>query len=148
MTCGGLRGARDHSAEVLRRMRLNGVAEACSDTGATGRWIAGGGAAMATTVGRRVKRTAIKGVGYHRILWPTDFSRLAKTALPHAVGLAADVGAELVLLHVLPSLAAYAPEVSGALSASLQRESRTAAQRELCRLEAHVKGHNIGCRRS
>lgn len=97
---------------------------------------------MATT-GRTVKGKAIKRTGYQRILWPTDFSSLAKVALPHAVGLAADAGADLVLLHVLPSLAAYAPDVSGALSASLQRESRTAAQRELRRLEALVKGRNI-----
>jgi nucleotide-binding universal stress UspA family protein len=38
---------------------------------------------------------------YRRILWPTDFSRLAKAALPHAERLAASSGAELVVLHVL-----------------------------------------------
>jgi universal stress protein A len=99
---------------------------------------------MATSVRRSVERKASKWTGYHRILWPTDFSPLAKTALPHAVGLAGAAGAELVLLHVLPSLAAYAvPDLSGALSVSLQRESRTAAQRQLGRLEKQVKGPNL-----
>jgi nucleotide-binding universal stress UspA family protein len=99
---------------------------------------------MATSVRRRVKGKATEWRGYHRILWPTDFSPLAKAALPHAVGLAVAAGAELVLLHVLPSLAAYAvPDLAGALSVSLQRESRTAAQRELRRLEKQVKGPNF-----
>ena len=57
---------------------------------------------MATSVRRRVERKASKWTGYHRILWPTDFSALAQAALSHAVGLASDAGAELVLLHVLP----------------------------------------------
>jgi nucleotide-binding universal stress UspA family protein len=58
--------------------------------------------------------------------------------------LAAETGAELVLLHVLPSLAAYAvPELSGALSVSLQRKTRVAAQRQLRRLETQVKGLNF-----
>jgi nucleotide-binding universal stress UspA family protein len=58
--------------------------------------------------------------------------------------LAAETGAELVLLHVLPSLAAYAvPELSGALSVSLQRKTRVAAQRQLRRLETQVKGPNF-----
>ena len=96
---------------------------------------------MATTGRRRVERKGSKWTGYHRILWPTDFSPLAKAALPHAVGLAVDTGAELVLLHVLPSLAAYAvPDLSGALSVSLQRKARAAAQRQLRRLEKQVKG--------
>jgi len=70
---------------------------------------------------RGVTGKAAKWTGYRRILWPTDFSRLAKAALPHAVGLAAETGAELVLLHVLPSLAAYTtPELAGALSVVVQ----------------------------
>jgi nucleotide-binding universal stress UspA family protein len=99
---------------------------------------------MATTVRRSVKGTATKWTGYHRILWPTDFSPLAKAAQPHAVGLAMEANAELVLLHVLPSLAAYSvPDLSGALSVSLQRKTRTAAQRQLHRLEKQVKGSNV-----
>jgi len=54
---------------------------------------------MATSVRRRVKGKATKWTGYHRILWPTDFSALAKAALSHSVGLASEAGAELVLLH-------------------------------------------------
>ena len=96
---------------------------------------------MATSVRRRGNGRTTEGTGYHRILWPTDFSPLAKVALPHAVGLAAAAGAELVLLHVLPSLAAYAvPELAGALSVSLQRKTRAAAQRQLRRLEKQVQG--------
>jgi nucleotide-binding universal stress UspA family protein len=99
---------------------------------------------MATTVRRRGKGKAPQWTGYHRILWPTDFSPLAKAALPHAVGLAAETGAELVLLHVLPSLAAYTvPDLSGALAVSLQRKSRTAAQRQLGRLKKQVMGPNL-----
>jgi universal stress protein A len=99
---------------------------------------------MATSVRRRVKGRATKWTGYHRILWPTDFSPLAKAALPHAVGLAVDAGAELVLIHVLPLPTTYAtPDVSGALSVSLQRETRVAAQRELRRLKKQVKEPNI-----
>jgi nucleotide-binding universal stress UspA family protein len=93
---------------------------------------------------RGVPEKAAKWTGYRRILWPTDFSPLAKAALPHAVGLAAGTGAELVLLHVLPSLAAYAvPDLSGALSVSLQRNARVAAQRQIHRLEKQVKGPNF-----
>jgi nucleotide-binding universal stress UspA family protein len=99
---------------------------------------------MATSMRRRVTEKAAKWTGYRRILWPTDFSPLAKAALPHAVGLAAETGAELVLLHVLPSLAAYTtPELAGALSVSLQRKTRTVAQKELRRLERQVKAPNI-----
>ncbi len=45
---------------------------------------------------------------YRRILWPTDFSPLAAAALPHALKLAADNGADLVVLHVLPVAALFA----------------------------------------
>ncbi len=93
---------------------------------------------------RAPTRGKVKTPRYHRILWPTDFSALAKAALPHAVGLASSAGAELVLLHVLPSLAAYTvPDLSGALSVSLQRKTRAAAQRQLRRLEKQVKGPNL-----
>ena len=99
---------------------------------------------MATPVRRRGNGEAAKWTGYHRILWPTDFSPLTKAALPHAVGLAAEIGAELILLHVLPSLAAYtAPELAGALSVSLQRKARAAAQKELHRLERQVTAPNV-----
>jgi universal stress protein A len=99
---------------------------------------------MATPVRRRGNGEAPQWAGYCRILWPTDFSPLANVALPHAVGLAAETGAELVLLHVLPSLAAYAvPELAGALSVSLQRKARAAAQRQLHRHEKQGQGPNV-----
>jgi nucleotide-binding universal stress UspA family protein len=99
---------------------------------------------MVKPVRRRGNGEAAKWTGYHRILWPTDFSPLANVALPHAVGLAAAAVAELVLLHVLPSLAAYAvPELAGALSVSLQQKARAAAQRQLRRRETQVKGPNF-----
>ncbi len=85
-----------------------------------------------------------KTTGYRRILWPTDFSPLAKTALPYAMDLAADSGADLVLLHVLTPPVAYAgPEVPGALWGELQEKNRRAAQEELHRLAFQVKGPKV-----
>ena len=99
---------------------------------------------MAGNARRNTTGKAAKWTGYHRILWPTDFSRLANVALPHAVGLAAQAEAELVLLHVLPPPAVYAvPEVSGALWIPLQRKTRAAAQTQLRRLEERVKQSKI-----
>jgi nucleotide-binding universal stress UspA family protein len=97
---------------------------------------------MVTSVRRKIKGQGNKRTGYRRILWPTDFSPLSKAALPHAVGLASNAGAELVLLHVLPLPAAYA-EISGAMWIPLQRKTRAAAQRQLRRLEKQVKGRNL-----
>ncbi len=83
---------------------------------------------------------ASRTTGYRRILWPTDFSALAKAALPYAVDLAADSVAELVLLHVLTPPVAYAgPEIPGALWGELQQKNRVAAREELRRLAAQVK---------
>jgi nucleotide-binding universal stress UspA family protein len=83
---------------------------------------------------------ASRSTSYRRILWPTDFSALAKAALPYAVDLAADSAAELVLLHVLTPPVAYAgPEIPGALWGELQQKNRVAAREELRRLAAQVK---------
>jgi len=80
-------------------------------------------------------------VGYRRILWPTDFSPLAKAALPHAVRLAASSGAELVVLHVLPTPGFYAfPEVVGAVWDELERANHAGGKRRLHRLIAQLKG--------
>ncbi len=79
--------------------------------------------------------------GYRRILWPTDFSPLAKAALPHALRLAEDRGAGLVILHVVPSAMFYTvPEISGAVWDRLARENRAAGQAELRRVTEHVRG--------
>jgi len=78
--------------------------------------------------------------GYRRILWPTDFSALAKAALPHALRLAEGHGAELAVLHVLPSIAMYAaPEVSGAVWVRLEKENRAVGMAELRRVTRQVK---------
>lgn len=50
-----------------------------------------------------------------RVLVPTDFSPAAAAALPHAYGLAGPVGAQVVLLHVLPRTADQL-ELAGALA--------------------------------
>ncbi len=99
---------------------------------------------MATSPRRKIKGKGNKWTGYHRILWPTDFSALAKAALPHAVGLASAAEAELVLLHVLPPPAAYAVrDISGAMWIPLQRKTRAAAQAQLRRLEKQVAQSNV-----
>jgi len=99
---------------------------------------------MTTSARRKVKGKTPQWTGYHRILWPTDFSPLAKAALPHAVGLARQTEAELVLLHVLPLPGAYAvTDLSGRLSVSMQRAARAAAQRHLRRLEKQLKGPHL-----
>ena len=78
---------------------------------------------------------------YRRILWPTDFSPLADAALPHALKLAADGGAELVVLHVLPMAALYAiPEMAGAAWEQLERENRTVGKAELHRVTEDLRG--------
>jgi len=86
---------------------------------------------------RRKTRT---GVGYPRILWPTDFSRLASAALPHATRLAGTGRAELVILHVLsPPTIMPVPDLSGAVWTQVLESNRTAAQAKLKRLTDHVK---------
>ena len=81
---------------------------------------------------------------YRRILWPTDFSGLAKAALPHGVKLAAPARAELVLLHVLTRPVAYAgPEFPVGLWGRLQEANRAAAREELRKIAAGLKGSGV-----
>jgi len=87
-------------------------------------------------------RSSKKG-GFRRILWPTDFSPTAKAALPYAADLAADYGAQLVLLHVLPLYSMYVPEVSGAVWADVQRRAKVAAAADLRRHAAQVKDARV-----
>jgi nucleotide-binding universal stress UspA family protein len=97
------------------------------------------GEPMATTGRGKAKKAR-----YRRILWPTDFSPLAKAALPHAVALASITGEELVLLHVLPLVAAYAvPEIPGSLWVRFQRMTRAAAQAKLRQIEKQVQGRSF-----
>lgn len=91
--------------------------------------------------GRAAGRTGLR---YRRILWPTDFSGLAREALPHAVELAVEAGAELVLLHVVTPPVTYAgPEVAGPVWADLLAKSRAAAREELRRIAAGLKGAKV-----
>ncbi|HUJ73504.1 MAG TPA: universal stress protein [bacterium] len=77
---------------------------------------------------------------YRRILWPTDFSPLATAALPHALKLAADNGAELVVLHVLPVAALFAmAEMMGAAWEQLDRANWTRAKAELLRITEQLQ---------
>jgi nucleotide-binding universal stress UspA family protein len=93
---------------------------------------------------RASTRGQVKATTYRRILWPTDFSPLAQTALPHVLGLASGAGAEVVLLHVLPSAAMYLiPPKMGPALGRLQREARGAAQMQLRELERQVQGPGI-----
>jgi nucleotide-binding universal stress UspA family protein len=78
--------------------------------------------------------------GYHRILWPTDFSPLAKAALPHLPKLATGRQGELVIFHVLPSVAAYAyPDTAWLPWDQIEQANRAAGERGLHRLEAQIK---------
>jgi nucleotide-binding universal stress UspA family protein len=84
--------------------------------------------------------------GYRRILWPTDFSPIAKAALPHALKIARE-GGELIVLHVVSPTAAYPP---GAMAATvwttLEAEMRAAAKEQLDRATAIVKARAGGLR--
>ena len=85
--------------------------------------------------------------GYRRILWPTDFSELAKGALAHALAVASDAGAELVVLHVFTPPPPYSmPEIAGDLWAEILEKQRAAAEEELRRLAEQVKGPKIQTR--
>lgn len=80
------------------------------------------------------KTARAKGGVYRRILWPTDFSPLAKAALPHALPLAAAGGreAELIVLHVVALPVIYSPApVPGMAWARLDKEVREAAAAKL-----------------
>lgn len=73
-------------------------------------------------------------VKFEHILCPTDFSEPAKKALEYACELAAQYGAELHLLHVLPdpvaALTAYGPVVS-AIPADWEENMRTQVNQQL-----------------
>ena len=76
---------------------------------------------------------------YRRILWPTDFSLLAEAALPHAIKLAAENSAELVVLHVLFPVVLYPiPEVVGAAWDQLERVGKAELHRITKKLQGQV----------
>jgi len=77
---------------------------------------------------------------YRRILWPTDFSAFAKVALPHALWLAQQHAAELVIFHVLtPAEADIEPGITGRIWDRLGRESRERAEYQLGLLAQHLQ---------
>jgi nucleotide-binding universal stress UspA family protein len=81
--------------------------------------------------------------GYRRILWPTDLSRLARTALPHALQLVAGRKGELVLVHVLPTVAAYlSPEIAGLPWEQIDRANRAIGQRKLDRMTQAIQAEH------
>jgi universal stress protein A len=87
---------------------------------------------------RRMKKKAFS--GYRRILWPTDLSRLARTALPHALQLVAGSKGELVILHVLPTVTAYMfPEIAGSAWDQIDRANRSIGKRKLDRITDEIK---------
>ena len=86
---------------------------------------------------RRPKPKAFS--GYRRILWPTDLSRLAKVALPHALQLVVASKGELVLLYVLPTIATYvAPEIAGPIWEQIDRANRAIGKKKLHRITTAI----------
>ncbi len=69
---------------------------------------------------------------YRRILWPTDFSALANGALPHALWMAQQHAADLVILHVLtPAEADISPGITGRIWDRLDQECRERVEYQL-----------------
>jgi nucleotide-binding universal stress UspA family protein len=94
---------------------------------------------------RRMKKKAFS--GYRRILWPTDLSRLARTALPHALQLVAGSKGELAVLHVLPTVTAYMfPEIGGSAWEQIDRANRSIGKRKLDRITKEIKAEHPGLR--
>ena len=90
---------------------------------------------------RRTKHKAFS--GYRRILWPTDLSRLARTALPHALQLVTGSNGELVIVHVLPTVAAYvAPELAGLPWDQIDRANRAIGKRKLDRMTKAIQAEH------
>jgi universal stress protein A len=87
---------------------------------------------------RRLKRRRTG--EYRRILCPTDFSPVANMGVDQAARLAARDGAELVLLHVLPPVAAYAvAEIPGSVLISFADQWREEAGVKLRGIRGEVR---------
>ena len=81
---------------------------------------------------------------FQRILWPTDFSAFAKTALPHVHGLVRRHEAGLVLLHVLtPAEADVEPGITGQIWDSLLVEGRRRAEAQLALLAEELQSLGV-----
>ncbi len=90
--------------------------------------------------GQNLSRRIEQAPAYRRILWPTDFSALANGALPHALWLAHQHGADLVILHVLtPAEADIQPGITGRIWDRLEGESRARVEYQLDRLARQLQ---------
>lgn len=77
---------------------------------------------------------------YRRILCPTDFSATANVGVDQAARLAARDRAELLLLHVLTPVAAYAAaEIPGSVVIRFVDQWREEARDELCRFRDRLR---------
>jgi nucleotide-binding universal stress UspA family protein len=82
------------------------------------------------------------------ILHPTDFSPSSRAAFNHALALAREQGAELLLVHVLPTVMPMVGEgyMSPKTFDDLQRSMRAQAQKQLDRLVAKAKAARVRAR--
>ena len=82
------------------------------------------------------------------ILHPTDFSPASQRAFNHALALAREEGAELLLVHALPTVMPMVGEgyMSPKTFDDLQRSMRAQAQQQLDRLVAKAKTARVRAR--
>jgi universal stress protein A len=82
------------------------------------------------------------------ILHPTDFSSASRAAFNHALALARDERAELLIVHVLSTVMPMAGEgyVSPKVFDDLQRSMRAQAQKQLDGLLAKAKAAKVRAR--
>ena len=82
------------------------------------------------------------------ILHPTDFSSASRRAFTHALALAREQRAELLLVHVLPTVMPMVGEgyMSPKTFDDLQRSIRGQAQKQLDRLLAKTKAARVRAR--
>jgi len=82
------------------------------------------------------------------ILHPTDFSPASRPAFNHALALARDEGAELWLVHALPTVMPMVGEgyMSPKTFDDLQRSMRAQAQKQLDRLVVKAKASRVRAR--
>jgi nucleotide-binding universal stress UspA family protein len=82
------------------------------------------------------------------ILHPTDFSPASRAAFAHALALAREEGAELLLVHVLATVMPLAGEgyMSPKTYDDLQRSLRAQAQKQLDQLLAKAKAGRVRAR--
>ena len=82
------------------------------------------------------------------ILHPTDFSPASRPAFAHALALARDEGAEVLLVHVLATVMPLVGEgyMSPKTYDDLQRSARAHAQKQLDQLLAKAKAARVRAR--